>query len=65
MTRLSGRELEALSLTASGLDRKSAAERMCVAPDTVKKYLGSVYAKTGASNLREALVALGWLRIPQ
>lgn len=47
---LTGRETEIAGITGSGLSIQEVAERLSVAPDTVKTHLRHVYAKLGVHN---------------
>lgn len=56
--RLSGRELEVLTLAARGMRDSQIAAELCVAETTVKSHLRHVYDKWGARNRTEAAVLL-------
>ncbi len=58
---LSSRELQALTLIASGLTTSAIAERLSLSAGTVKSYLARAYDKLGAHN-RAAAVAEGMRR---
>ena len=51
---LSHRELEVLRLLASGKPNQQIAEELVVALDTVKKHVGHILSKLGATNRTEA-----------
>jgi DNA-binding CsgD family transcriptional regulator len=51
---LTPRELEILALLASGLPTPNIAERLGIAPPTVKTHLTGVYRKIGAKNRVQA-----------
>lgn len=53
---LTPREREVLSLVARGLTNAQVAQRLWLAPSTVRKHLENVYAKLGVST-RTAAVA--------
>ncbi len=61
---LTGREREVLALLCDGLGNRSIAERLCIAPGTVKCHVKALLAKTGTSQ-RTALAAQairqGWV----
>lgn len=62
---LSGRELEVLRLLAAGKSNKQIADELVVVLDTVKKHVGHILDKLGASNRTHAVTlarALGLLR---
>ena len=52
---LSPRELEILRLVAEGRTAEEAADRLCVAPSTVRSHVKSIYAKLGAHRRLEAI----------
>jgi LuxR family maltose regulon positive regulatory protein len=52
---LSRRETEVLELLAQRLSRKEIAERLGLAPDTVKTYTRTLYRKLGANRRRDAV----------
>lgn len=59
------REVEVLRLLAEGLANKEIADRLGVAPATVKSHVNGLMQKLGASNRTEAATkarAKGWLR---
>jgi LuxR family maltose regulon positive regulatory protein len=51
---LSPRELEVLELVAQGLTNKEIAERLVIAPSTVKRHTMNIYNKLGVNNRAEA-----------
>jgi LuxR family maltose regulon positive regulatory protein len=51
---LSRRELEVLALLAAGLTNREIAERLVIAPGTVKKHTTAIYDKLGVKNRTEA-----------
>jgi LuxR family maltose regulon positive regulatory protein len=53
---LSPREREVLHLIASGASNQEIAETLVIAPNTVKRHIGSLLAKLGVSNRTQALV---------
>lgn len=53
---LSDREREVLTLLAGGASNKEIAEALFIAENTVRNHLTAVYAKTGASSSRAAMV---------
>jgi DNA-binding CsgD family transcriptional regulator len=55
---LSTREGQVLALTAEGLSNLEIGERLSLAPETIKRYVGNVLAKMGARNRAHA-VAIG------
>ncbi len=52
---LSQRELEVLRLIASGLSNRQTAEKLVVAPGTVKKHLENIYSKLDVHSRTEAV----------
>lgn len=52
---LSDRELEVLHLIASGVSNSRAAEKLFVAPSTVKKHLENIYVKLGVNGRVQAI----------
>ncbi|MGZ8470529.1 MAG: LuxR C-terminal-related transcriptional regulator [Gemmatirosa sp.] len=52
---LTARELEVLRLIAAGLRNQEIADRMAVAPATVKRHVANAYGKLGARHRTEAL----------
>lgn len=55
---LTAREVEVLELVASGLTNAAIAERLWIAPGTVKKHLDNVYEKLGVSSRAAAAAAV-------
>jgi len=55
--KLSGRELEVLTLLAGGNSNKEIARRLDVSPNTVKTHVARLYEKLGARNRAEAVMA--------
>lgn len=58
---LTEREREVIRLAAQGCSNAYIADVLCIAENTVKNHLRSLYAKTGAASGRE-LVAWAWQR---
>lgn len=61
---LSAREFEVLGLIADGLSNREIAERLFLAPTTVKKHASNIYGKLGVRSRTEAAARardLGWL----
>ena len=52
---LSAREKEILQLMAEGLDNRSIAERLFIAPQTVKNHVSQIYSKIGTKDRMEAV----------
>jgi LuxR family maltose regulon positive regulatory protein len=52
---LSEREQEVLRLIALGLTNREAAERLIVAPSTIKKHLDHIYLKLGVNRRTQAI----------
>jgi LuxR family maltose regulon positive regulatory protein len=52
---LSPRELEILRLMAEGRTAEEAADRLCVAPSTVRSHVKAIYSKLGAHRRIEAI----------
>ena len=57
MPRLTGLDMDLLSLLARGLLRKQIADELFVSTNTIKSQASSLYAKLGASTRDEALAA--------
>jgi len=53
---LSNRELEILSLLGKGLRNKEIADRLFIAPETVKRHTANIYRKLDAHNRQKAVV---------
>jgi LuxR family maltose regulon positive regulatory protein len=60
---LTARELEVLRLIAAGLRNQEIADRMAVAPATVKRHVANAYGKLGARHRTEALARARELRV--
>lgn len=58
--RLNGRERDVLRLMAGGLTNKAIARELEIAPNTVRGYVESIFAKLNVNN-RTAAAAL-WLK---
>lgn len=52
---LSGREIEVLHLIAAGLSNREIAERLVIAPGTVKRHLNNIYGKLGVHSRTKAI----------
>jgi len=57
MVKLTPRELEVLHLLAQGARNKQIAEKLIIAPRTVKVHVGNILGKLGVSNRTEAVAA--------
>lgn len=57
MPALTERESEIIPLLAEGLSNKEIAERLCIAPYTVKTHLKNIYKKLVVKNRIEAIIA--------
>lgn len=55
---LSARESEVLRLVARGLSNREIAQRICVAPGTVKRHLHNIFSKLNLRNRAEAVAYL-------
>lgn len=67
-TRLTGREIEVMTLVASGLYNHEIATRLSIAEATVRAHLRSVLSKTDARCRTEAVMTGlqdGWLSCPR
>lgn len=53
---LSNRELEILSLLGKKLRNKEIADRLFIAPETVKRHTANIYRKLDAHNRQKAVV---------
>ncbi len=62
--RLSPRQREVLTLMAQGLGRREIANRMGLAPETVRAHLSMAYARLGVTGHIGAFRVLGWLVRP-
>jgi DNA-binding NarL/FixJ family response regulator len=63
LASLTGREKEVLSLMMEGLGRTGVAERLVIAPGTVKTLTAAVYRKLNVRSAREAILLVkesGW-----
>jgi LuxR family maltose regulon positive regulatory protein len=60
---LTARELEVLRLIAAGLRNQEIADRLAVAPATVKRHVANAYGKLGARHRTEALARARELRV--
>ncbi|HKO28085.1 MAG TPA: LuxR C-terminal-related transcriptional regulator [Solirubrobacteraceae bacterium] len=58
LNRLTARETEILELVAAGLSNAAIAERLWIAPGTVKKHLENIYAKLEVANRAAAVMRL-------
>lgn len=65
MTNLSNRELEVLSLVANGQRRAAIASHLGISVSTVKTHVTSIYRKTGAGTLAQAVYMMYHLIRPQ
>lgn len=63
-TRLSPTEMKVLRLRAEGLSGIEVANRLGISLHTVKNHLYSVYRKLDTTNCIGAMLALGWVHIP-
>lgn len=54
--RLTGRELDVITLVAEGLSYIEVAKRLCLSPQTVKSYMRDINRKLGATSRHEAVV---------
>ena len=61
-TVLTQREVEIIPLLAEGLSNKEIAERLCIAPYTVKTHLKNIYKKLVVKNRIEAIMAANNLK---
>jgi LuxR family maltose regulon positive regulatory protein len=52
---LTNRELEVLRLLAEGLSNKAIADRLVVAPSTVKQHLKNIFSKLDVHNRTQAV----------
>jgi LuxR family maltose regulon positive regulatory protein len=55
VSTLTERELEVLQWLAEGLSNKAIADRLVVAPSTVKQHLKNIYGKLDAHNRTQAV----------
>jgi DNA-binding NarL/FixJ family response regulator len=54
-TNLSEREMEILKLLVDGLDYKSIADKLFIAPNTVRKHISNIYEKLHVSSKAQAI----------
>lgn len=57
MPMLTEGERSVIILSIQGLTMSDIAEKMCLSPDTIKKYRKQIYEKLGVHNITEAIVA--------
>lgn len=62
---LNDREYETLARLGRGATIKEAAWEMSYSPATLKWYCKTAYIKLGVNSLLQAMLALGWLVIPE
>ena len=62
---LSPRQRQVLRRRAYGLRTKEIAHDLGISMQTVKNHITFTYIKLGVESLPEALVEVGWLRIPE
>lgn len=62
MPTLTEGEKAVIRLSARGYTMAEIADRICLSPDTVKKYRQRIFEKLGVRNISEAVVAAGNLR---
>jgi DNA-binding NarL/FixJ family response regulator len=55
LDKMNRKEIEILKLVAIGCDNQEISERIFLAPQTVKNYISSIYAKLGTSNRAHAI----------
>jgi LuxR family maltose regulon positive regulatory protein len=60
---LSAREIEVLHLVAAGLSDRQIAEKLVVAPGTVKRHLNNLYGKLGVHSRTQALACARTLQL--
>jgi DNA-binding NarL/FixJ family response regulator len=53
--RLSGREIEVLELIGRGMGNKQIAEKLYIAPQTVRNHISTIYTKLGVHDRYEAM----------
>lgn len=63
--QLSKLDIELLRMLSKGWTRKEVAYARQRSAKTISNQLRWVYAKLGATNLIEALVTIGWLKVPE
>lgn len=56
MKSLSHREIELISLCASGLNTKQIAEEMCVTPHSIENMKSSLFGKIGVKSTNELIL---------
>lgn len=62
---LTARQREIMRRRALGDTNEAVAHALNISAQTVKNHVTIVYAKTGATCFAEALIALGWLTVPE
>ena len=50
MTNLTQREVQVMSLVASGLNNQEISEKLCISNHTTKAHISSIYRKLGVKN---------------
>ena len=60
---LSERELEVLGLIAAGLSNQEIADRLIIAPGTVKRHINNIYGKLQVGSRTQAVAVARELRI--
>lgn len=58
------RQLEVLALVATGVTRQEAADRLFITERTVQNHLADAYRSLDVNSLVGALLALGWVQVP-
>lgn len=53
-----------LKMRAEGLSVSEVAGRLDISDQTVKNHIANAYARLEVTNMAEAFLVLGWLRIP-
>jgi DNA-binding NarL/FixJ family response regulator len=63
--RVTSREFQCLRLLAMGNTNKEIGACLGISEQTVKNHLCNAYTRLGATRGYEALIALGWLKVPE
>ena len=57
MPNLTDGEKEVITLSIQGYTMTEIGDRMCLSPETIKKYRKQIFEKLGVRNITEAIIA--------